>query len=296
MPTIFGKQVSTPVLVAVSVGGAFAIYYVYKQHKAASSASSASSPSAIDPVTGLPYSQDNTIDPLTGMSYLAEAQQYGSVQAAEQAVAASSAIDYSGAYGYGSSVAGTAGTLVPASTTQATTYASNAAWAQAAEAGLTDIGYGSTDVAAALGRYLGGLSLTSDQATIVQAAIAEYGPPPVGSFQVIMAPGTGSTGSGNSGNGTSGGGGTGTGGGSSSPPPTWQGPYPADQTGTVHSDTTGENGEVRTTNAGRTWTYAGVKPAAGAAKNQSGTVTSATTGLTAKVATSDGGLVWNYTG
>lgn len=193
---IFGKTISTPAAVAIGGGSLVAIYFAYKQHKASQAASSSTSASSIDPVTGLPYSEDNQVDPLTGETYLAEAQQYGSVSAAESAAAGSSAMDYSNAsngygYGYGS------GSGSPGSSSgSGTGYSSNAAWAQAVEAGLTDIGYSSTDVAAALGRYLAALSLTSDQATIVQAAIAEYGPPPVGSYQVILAPSTGSTGSG----------------------------------------------------------------------------------------------------
>jgi hypothetical protein len=168
-------------------GSGIAIWFAVKQHKASSSSTSAQS---IDPVTGLPYSEDNETDPLTGESYLAEAQTYGSVSAAENAVAGESSIDYSNASSLGSGLVGssTGQDLVPASEVQGTTYASNAAWAQAVEAGLTDIGYTSTDVAAALGRYLGGLSETSAQATIVQAAVAEYGTPPVGSFQIIQAP------------------------------------------------------------------------------------------------------------
>jgi hypothetical protein len=186
--SVFGRKVNPWVAGAVGIGGAGVAWLAWKQHKA-----SASSASAIDPLTGLPASQDNAIDPLTGEAYLAEAQEYGSVQAAEQAVAGESAIDYSGAYDTGSGLVGTsAGTsLVPSTVVQGTTYASNAAWAQAVEAGLTDIGYSSTDVAAALGRYLSNLSETPAQAGIVQAAIAEYGPPPVGSFQVILAPSTG---------------------------------------------------------------------------------------------------------
>ena len=117
-------------------------------------------PSAIDPVTGLPYSQDNPIDPLTGQAYLTEAQPYGSVSAAEQAYAASSSLDYSACLRDRRRrrrlvVGGQ--NLVPSNTVQGTTYASNSAWAQAVEAGLSDVGYSSTDIAAALGRYLGNL-------------------------------------------------------------------------------------------------------------------------------------------
>ena len=157
-------------------------------------------------MTGLPYSQDSQVDPLTGQTYLAEAQQYGSVSAAEQAVAASSSLDYSSAYGTGYGAVGTssAAPLVTANTTQATTYASNSAWAQAVEAGLSTIGYSSTDIAAALGRYLGSLSETPDQASIVGAALAEFGPPPVGSYQIILASSTTTAAAGTTSTGTTG--------------------------------------------------------------------------------------------
>lgn len=200
---IFGKKVSPWVAGAIGVGSLGVIWFAWKQHEASQGTSA--SASSIDPVTGLPYSQDNQDDPLTGQTYLAEAEEYGSVAAAENAVAGESSLDYSTAYGTGSGgVVGTStGTgLVPANEVQAATYASNAAWAQAAEAGLTDLGYSSTDIAAALGRYLGNLSETSDQATIVQAAIAEYGPPPVGSYQIIMASSTTTAGSGSTSTGT----------------------------------------------------------------------------------------------
>jgi len=198
--TIFGKKISPAMAVVFAGGSAIAIWFAYKQHKASSSTAATS----LDPVTGLPYSQDNVTDPLTGMPYLAEAQQYGSVSAAEAAVAGESSLAYS-AGGYGTSgLVGTStgASLVPANTVQGTAYATNAAWAQAVEAGLTDIGYAPTDIAAALGRYLGGLSETPAQATIVQAAVAEYGPPPVGSFQIIQAPAATATTSGTTSTGT----------------------------------------------------------------------------------------------
>ena len=190
---IFGHTVSTPAAVAIAGGSGVAIWFAYKQHKAssASSASSATDPSAIDPVTGLPYSQDNQIDPLTGMTYLAEAQEYGSVSAAEQATAGEASDDLSTADDSGLSdltgtSTGTSLEAVPGG------YATNAAWAQAVTAGLSDIGYSSTDVAAALGMYLGGLPLSTladgvSSASIVSAALAEYGPPPVGTFTMIAA-------------------------------------------------------------------------------------------------------------
>lgn len=193
---IAGHKVSPLAAGAIGVGSLVVIWFAWKQHQA--SAASSTSASAIDSLTGLPTSQDNATDPLTGMTYLAEAQEYGSVSAAEQSVAGESSLGYSAAYGTGSGLVGssTGQDLVPGNVVQGTSYASNAAWAQAVEAGLTDIGYAPTDIAAALGRYLGNLSETAAQAGIVQAAIAEYGPPPVGSFLVIMAAPTGPTSSG----------------------------------------------------------------------------------------------------
>lgn len=183
--TIGGRKFPKWGIYASIAGGLGVIGYVWYQHK-----QNASSP-GIDPVTGLPYSQDNQVDPLTGETYLQEAEAYGSVSAAESAIQAQNYGGGAGAYG--------SGTLqeVPYSSISGsetgTNYTSNAQWAQAVEAGLTDIGYTSTDISAALGRYLAGLSLTSDQATIVYAALAEYGNPPAGSFQVILAPSAGTT-------------------------------------------------------------------------------------------------------
>lgn len=173
------KSVGKGGKIAIVVGGAAVAYYMYKR-KAASSSSSSST--GIDPVTGLPYSQDNMIDPMTGMTYLAEATQYGSVSAAEAALAGS---------GVGTGAYGTGGYPVTTGSGGGGTtsgYGTNAQWAQAVESGLSSIGYNPTNVADAIGRYLGGLPLTSSEATIVYAALGEYGNPPVGSYKVILQP------------------------------------------------------------------------------------------------------------
>jgi Fibronectin type III domain len=150
-------------------------------------ATSNSSATGTDPITGMPYSDDNATDPITGQQYLAEAEQYGSVQAAEASVSA-----------FGQSTASGSGIPVnpasPASSGSINTpvgssvYTSNAAWAQAATAGLTDVGYSGTDVATALGDYLTQTPVTPAQATLINTAIAEYGPAPVGNLQVILQP------------------------------------------------------------------------------------------------------------
>ena len=236
---IFGHQVSTPAAVAIAGGSGLAIWFAVKQHKAAASSSSASDPSAIDPVTGLPYSQDQVTDPLTGLTYLAEAQQYGSVAAAEQALSASSAAnDTSGYAGYTGSSA-SSGTI----TTTPAGYATNAQWAQAVQAGLTGIGYTASDVSAALGLYLASLPETSAQAGIVDTALAEYGPPPAGSFTVILAAPSGPTGSGSTGTGTSTGTGSGTGTGTGTGSGTTTAPVPVPDcagqtTGAAHNTLT----------------------------------------------------------
>jgi len=168
----------------VVVGG---VLYLRKKNSGSSASSaSGSSASGTDPVTGLPYSEDNQVDPATGLTYLSEAEQYGSVAAAEAAVGAgyggvsASGEGYSGlGYGYP--------TYSPTETTNGA-YATNAAWAQAVQAGLPGItGDSANNVATAIGNYLGGLALTAAQANDIQVAIAEYGPPPSGNLQIIQA-------------------------------------------------------------------------------------------------------------
>jgi hypothetical protein len=194
---VFGKKLPVWGVGLVGAGGVAAVYWAVKQKKAAAAVSSANT--GIDPVTGLPYSEDNTVDPITGETYLSEAQQYGSVSAAEAAYTASVAGTSSSPLSGGQVASGdyygtSTGTLGNGTVVPGTTYGSNSAWAQAVEAGLTDLGYSSTDVSAALGRYLANLSETTAQATIVQAALAEYGEPPVGSYQIITAPSSTATG------------------------------------------------------------------------------------------------------
>lgn len=188
------KNLSTPEKWAIGAGSIIVVYFAWKQHTSSAAASSSTS-DPTDPATGMPTSQDNVTDPATNMTYLQEAQEYGSVAAAEQALSGSGITGlYTGGGSYGP-IYGNA-PVTNGNVVQGTTYGSNSAWAQAVEAGLTDIGYTSTDVSGALGRYLANLSETPAQAAIVQAAIAEYGPPPVGSYQIIQQSTTTTTGSG----------------------------------------------------------------------------------------------------
>lgn len=195
------KNMSKPAIYA-SLAGFVGItgYLMYRHHASTgswnpwSSGSSASTPSPttsttqIDPVTGLPYSQDDATDPETGLTYLAEAEEYGSVATAEADVSQfGTTVDSgTGTTGYvdGTSTSSTGAVSV-------STYTSNAAWSQAVQAGLSDVGYDPTTVASAIGAYLTGMPLTAAQVAIVNAAIAEYGPPPVGNLQVIQAPASG---------------------------------------------------------------------------------------------------------
>ena len=193
---LFGHQFKRWQVVTVAVGGGIVAWFAWRQHKAAAS----SSASGTDPVTGLPASMDNQVDPATGLTYLQEAQQYGSVSAAEAAVASGSSFS-SGGFDTGLSGFGTtAGPVGTGSTLLGVTsgggYASDADWAQAVESGLADIGYTPTDIASAVGRYLAGLSLTPDQQNIINVAQAEFGPPPSGALPIIAAPATGTATSG----------------------------------------------------------------------------------------------------
>jgi len=193
---IAGKKISWWWVAGVGGGAAAGILYL-RHSGGLSSASSASSPSSVDPVTGLPSSEDNTVDSLTGMTYLAEAQEYGSVAAAEAAFAQGGGSAYSGTGALDSGFPTESYPTQAGGGTQSVQgYASNAQWSQAVTAGLTGLGYSSTDIAAALGLYFQGqpLAVLSDGASslsIIQAATAEYGNPPVGAFQIIAPPSSG---------------------------------------------------------------------------------------------------------
>lgn len=210
---IGGKTISNWWLIG-GAGGLAVVLYLYKRSSGGGSSSPGSS--AVDPVTGLPYSQDQQVDPATGMTYAAEAAEYGSVSAAEAAVSSGSAYGLSGG---DSGYAGTAGypteNVTPGSSA-GSTYATNAAWAQAVQAGLAGLGYDAQTVASALGLFLAGSPLSADQAQIIQAAEAEFGPPPQGTYSIIAEPSAGTGGAGSGGTpvitGT-GSGGTGAGGG-----------------------------------------------------------------------------------
>lgn len=183
--TIAGHKFPKWVVWASAIGGTGAVYLAYRAHASTAASSATSAATGTDPVTGLPYSEDNGIDPITGQTYLAEAQEYGSVSAAEAAVSQ----DATGAgYGYDSGYSESglaAGEPDYYSSTAQSTYASNADWVAAVTAGLEQLGYSASDVNAAVAGYLAGLPLTSTQAGLVQTALAEFGNPPTGSYSII---------------------------------------------------------------------------------------------------------------
>lgn len=64
----------------------------------------------------------------------------------------------------------------------------NAEWSQQATDRMLELGYDSTAVAQALGRYLGRQPLTPDEQTLVRTAIGQIGLPPDGDFPIMSAP------------------------------------------------------------------------------------------------------------
>jgi hypothetical protein len=101
--------------------------YMYKRSSSASTSASTTASTGIDPVTGLPYSEDQTVDPLTGMTYLAEAQEYGSVSAAEAAYLGSNSAAYDYAEGDDTSGTDTSSTTPTTSSTGTTSTPSTTA-------------------------------------------------------------------------------------------------------------------------------------------------------------------------
>lgn len=182
-------------------------YAEYRHHKATGSwspfasgngnstagaaASNSVSGTVTDPSTGQVYS-DTAVDPITNLTYASEIANYGDVASADseysnQYGATTGAVDVGGgvtAAGYQSNLASVGTSTI----TGNDVYTSNSAWAQAATAGLTDVGYDGPTVSTALGAYLTGTPVTSAQATIINTAIAEYGRPPQGNLSVILEP------------------------------------------------------------------------------------------------------------
>jgi len=192
---IGGKKIPAWAAWGGGIGGGLVLFIYFKNRASSgsSSGSSGGSESGTDPATGLPYSEDDQEDPLTGMTYLAEAQEYGSVSAAEAALSENAYSDSGESPYYGT--AGYPTENVGYTQQGGNGYTSNAQWSQAVQAGLSDLGYSSETVASALGLYLNNMPLNATDTSIIQAAVAEYGEPPVGSYSIIQqGNGTGSSG------------------------------------------------------------------------------------------------------
>ena len=151
------------------VGGVVVValgYYFYKKQQAASQSAAAAQTTAADTTTAA--QSDTNIDPQTGYPY-------GSPE--DQAALASLSYGIlptdTGYGGVGYPYPGSTGTGISGPGG----YTNNAQWAQAAEASLGSDG--NDAIAAALGKYLTGQDVTSDQQTIIQEAIAVQGTPPV---------------------------------------------------------------------------------------------------------------------
>lgn len=167
---VFGevKKKTAAVVAGVSVVGVLAVWYI-RQRKASQSASAAAAGSSstttaaagtvTDPAGNVCSSDD--IDPETGFCSGSEEDE----SALEEA---SGDLD-------DEDLTGLSDDTSPVATT--TTFATNAAWAQAAEQYLGSDGADTT--AAAISKYIAGQQMTTAQETTVEEAIAAEGYPPV---------------------------------------------------------------------------------------------------------------------
>jgi hypothetical protein len=147
------------VIAGVVIGGAGGLYlYVKHKDSKASTASTASTAAYGYGYGAYGYGSYGYSNPAFNEPYIGG--EYG----------------YGGAYGYGIGEGYGVGSPTPPPTQLATT---NAAWAQAAENYLTETGgYDAGTVAAALGIYITGSTLSAAQQAVVEAAIAFEGYPP----------------------------------------------------------------------------------------------------------------------
>lgn len=158
---VFGP-VKKPIVIGVGVVSAVGIVYYARTKKQATDAAAASVANAgsseIDPATGYPFGS------------------------AEDAAAMDTQANYqtplNTGYGYGGYAGGSGGGVF--GTGQPGSFTSNAEWAQYVEAyEENNLGADAVIVGNAIGKYLTGQPLTSDQVGVVQSAIAIGGYPPV---------------------------------------------------------------------------------------------------------------------
>jgi hypothetical protein len=166
---LFGSPVKKGYVLAGGAVVVLAVGYGWYRNRqanaaAATSAAGGSGTSGIDPATGVPYADESGagIDPATGYPY-------GSAQDQEALAQLGGGSGFTGGGGGGPITTGTSGG-----------YTTNGQWAQAAESYLVStVGGDANTVAAALGKYITGQPVTSDQVDVIEQAIAFTGYPPV---------------------------------------------------------------------------------------------------------------------
>ena len=147
-----------------------------------------------DPTTGQ-YYPDTDVDPESGLTYQQEITEYGSVSAAE--AASSGAGDQAALQGetpqeYVEQTGQYTGTTTGATVT------TNAQWMAEVETGLSEQNYTASDIGQGLAAYfaskpLGTSSDGTNLYTMMELAVSEYGPPPTGSYPLLIG-GTTTTG------------------------------------------------------------------------------------------------------
>lgn len=161
------------------IGAIALIYYMHKKNQAAAAAAATTT------------STDTSSTDTSGTGYDSSGYDYGQYGYDSGYYGSG----YGGYYGGGSylgsytdpstgTVITGGGTTTGTGTGTVTAPTTNAEWTQQAIAFLSQEGYDASTVAAALGAYIGGAGLTSDQMSIVQAALAAEGNPP----QSVPAP------------------------------------------------------------------------------------------------------------
>lgn len=141
-----------------------------------------------DPTTGQQYPID-AIDPDSGLPYGQEIAEYGSVsaadatagagyQAASQGITPQEYVEQTGGTGNGA--------------TSGSTVTTNAQWMAEVETGLSEQNYTASDIGQGLAAYfaskpLGTSSDGTNLYTMMNLAISEYGPPPTGSYPLLIA-------------------------------------------------------------------------------------------------------------
>jgi hypothetical protein len=153
-----------------------------------------------DPDTGTFY-PDTAVDPDTGLSYQQEITEYGSVAAADSQYSGTNdqaALQGETPQEYIDQTGGAGGT------TGGATVTTNAQWMAEVETGLSEQGYSASDIGQGLAAYFASkpLGVSSDGTnlfTMMNLAVSEYGPAPVGSYPLLIGspsppPGGGKTG------------------------------------------------------------------------------------------------------